>query len=153
MDRTIRIGILVATVALLPGFGALACAQSAPTPPAAAGNGGQRTYIASQVDKPVVPERYNAPPEYPEPLLRGRVEGTVLAQFTVDTTGRADVTTLKVLKPADPLFIQAVRNALPNMKFSPAKLNGRKVKQVVRAPFAFRIACVARSGRPQEICR
>lgn len=152
MDRTIRIAIL-AIVALLPGVVRQASAQSTSTPPGAVGNGGGRTYVDSQVDKPAAPDRSNAPPEYPELLRREGVEGTVMAQFVVDTTGRADVTTFRVLKPAHPLFVQAVRNALPKMKFSPAERDGRKVKQLVRAPFAFRIACLARPWRMKPICR
>lgn len=151
--RTIRIAMGAAIVAVLAGLPGRATAQSASMQPAAIPNGGSRTYIASQVDKPVVPKPYNAPPLYPEPLRLAGVEGTVLVRFVVDTTGRPDVTTLKVLKPTHPLFVQAVRTALPRMRFSPAELDGRKVKQLVQEPFAFRIACVPGRFQTKEICR
>jgi protein TonB len=35
------------------------------------------------------------------------------------------------------MFEQAVRSALPNMRFLPAEIGGRKVKQLVQQPFVF----------------
>jgi periplasmic protein TonB len=64
----------------------------------------------------------------------------VLAQFVVDTTGKAEVGTFKVLKSSHDLFAQAVRSALPGMRFIPAEVGGRRVKQLVQQPFAFAIA-------------
>jgi protein TonB len=49
------------------------------------------------------------------------------------------VNTYKVLKTTHELFASAVRNALPNMKFLPAEVGGRKVKQLVQQPFVFAI--------------
>jgi len=65
------------------------------------------------------------------------VEGEVLAQFVVDTTGRADMSTFKVLKSSHELFTQSVRNVLPQMRFYAAEIGGRKVKQMVQQPFTF----------------
>ena len=67
------------------------------------------------------------------------VEGEVLAQFVVDTTGRAEPNSLKVLKSSHDLFVQSVKNALPQMRFIPAEVGGRKVKQLVQQPFTFSI--------------
>jgi protein TonB len=64
----------------------------------------------------------------------------VLAQFVVDTTGRAETNTFKVLKSDHDQFTQAVRNALPGMRFYPAEVGGRKVKQLVQQPFVFNIS-------------
>ena len=69
-----------------------------------------------------------------------RVEGSVLTQFVVDTAGMADPTTLKVLKSTHELFVQAVSRALPDMRFLPAQVGGRSVKQLVELPFVFQIA-------------
>ena len=92
-----------------------------------------------QVEKPVVQAPNSAQPRYPDILKSAGVEGEVLAQFVVDTTGRAEVNTYKVLKASHELFASAVRNALPNMKFLPAEVGGRKVKQLVQQPFVFAI--------------
>jgi protein TonB len=92
-----------------------------------------------QVEKPVAQAPNSAQPRYPDILKSAGVEGEVLAQFVVDTTGKAEVNTFKVLKTSHELFASAVRNALPNMKFLPAEVGGRKVKQLVQQPFVFAI--------------
>ena len=94
-------------------------------------------YFEFQVEKPVVPAPGNTGPRYPEMLKSANVEGTVLAQFVVDTTGRVEPGSFKVLKSDHDLFTQAVKSALPNMKFLPAEVGGRKVKQLVQQPFQF----------------
>jgi len=96
-------------------------------------------YFEFQVEKPVVPAPGSQSPRYPDMLRQAGVEGEVLAQFVVDTTGRAENGSLKILKSSHDLFVQSVRNALPNMKFIPAEVGGRKVKQLVQQPFTFSI--------------
>ena len=96
-----------------------------------------QTYFEFQVEKQVSPFPGNAPPRYPDMLRSANVEGEVLAQFVVDTTGRADMKEFKVLKSTHDLFTNAVRSALPQMKFYPAEVGGKKVKQLVQMPFQF----------------
>ena len=69
----------------------------------------------------------------------GEIEGDVLATFVVDTTGRADPASFKVLRATHQLFERAVRDALPRMRFVPAEVGGRKVRQLVQQPFSFAI--------------
>ncbi|MEW5918609.1 MAG: energy transducer TonB [Gemmatimonadota bacterium] len=97
-------------------------------------------YFEFQVEKPVVQAPGSPTPRYPDILRQAGVEGEVLAQFVVDTTGRAEAGSYKVLKSSHDLFAQAVRSALPGMRFIPAEVGGRKVKQLVQQPFAFAIA-------------
>jgi len=59
------------------------------------------------------------------------------AEFVVDTTGRVDMSQFKVLKSTHDLFVNAVKNALTSMRFYPAEIGGRKVKQLVQQPFNF----------------
>lgn len=94
-------------------------------------------YFEFQVEKQVSPAPGTSPPRYPDMLKSANVEGEVLAQFVVDTTGRAEMSTFKVLKSSHELFTQSVRNALGNMRFYPAEIGGRKVKQMVQQPFTF----------------
>ncbi len=96
-----------------------------------------QTYYNFQVEKQVSPAPGNSAPRYPDMLRSANVEGEVLAQFVVDTTGRADMSTFKALKATHDLFINAVKASLPNMKFYPAEVGGRKVKQLVQMPFQF----------------
>lgn len=97
-------------------------------------------YFEFQVEKPVVQAPGSSAPRYPDILRQAGVEGEVLAQFVVDTLGKAETGSFKVLKSSHDLFAQAVRSALPAMRFIPAEVGGRKVKQLVQQPFAFAIA-------------
>jgi periplasmic protein TonB len=94
-------------------------------------------YFEFQVEKQVQTAPGSPQPRYPDMLKSANGEGEVLAQFVVDTTGRAEMNTFKVLKSSHELFTQSVRNVLPNMRFYPAEIGGRKVKQMVQQPFTF----------------
>ncbi len=94
-------------------------------------------YFAFQVEKPVLALESNPRPRYPSMLQDAHIEGEVLVQFVVDTVGRAEMSTLKILKSTNDLFTASVRNVLPEMKFYPAETGGRKVQQVVQMPFSF----------------
>ena len=95
--------------------------------------------IEFKVEKQVAPYPGNTAPRYPDMLRSANVEGEVLAQFVVDTTGRAEMNTFKVIKSTHDLFTNAVKASLPNMKFYPAEVGGRKVKQLVQMPFQFNL--------------
>ena len=94
-------------------------------------------YFEFQVEKQVSPVPGQAGPNYPDMLKSANVEGEVLAQFVVDTTGRYEPGSFKVLKSSHELFTSAVKTALGRMKFYPAEVGGRKVKQLVQQPFTF----------------
>lgn len=98
-----------------------------------------QTYFEFQVEKQVSPYPGNSPPRYPDMLRSANVEGEVLAQFVVDTAGRAEMSTFKILKSTHDLFTNAVKSALPNMKFYPAEVGGKHVKQLVQMPFQFNL--------------
>ena len=98
-----------------------------------------QTYFEFQVEKPVSPVPGTGNPRYPDALRSSGVEGEVQAQFVVSEEGRADVSTFKVLKATNDLFASAVRSALPNMRFYPAEVGGKKVKQLVQQSFQFRL--------------
>jgi len=98
-----------------------------------------QTYFEFQVEKQVAPAPGNPNPRYPDMLRSANVEGEVLAQFVVDTTGKADMSTFKTLKETHALFTQAVKTALPQMRFYPAEVGGKKVKQLVQMPFQFNL--------------
>jgi periplasmic protein TonB len=95
------------------------------------------TYFSYQVEKQVEMVPGQQAPHYPDVLRSANVEGEVVAQFVVDTNGRADMSTFKALKSTHDLFVQAVRNALRDYRFYPAEIGGKKVKQLVQQPFQF----------------
>jgi protein TonB len=80
-------------------------------------------------------------PRYPEMLRTAGVEGTIVAEFVVDTAGRVEPSGVRIVESAHPLFEAAVRQALRGMRFRPAEAGGRKVRQLVRQPFTFSLAC------------
>ena len=102
-----------------------------------------------EVDSAVVRSASSAAPAYPLELLEKHIQGFVLARYVVDTTGFADAASLEILKATHPGFVQAVRDALPYMWFSAAKIGPQKVRQLVEQPFTFRIAAPVVAGAPK----
>ncbi len=92
-----------------------------------------------EVDQMV--ERYDgsAAPAYPPDLLAMGTEGSVRAQYVVDTVGRVDTSTIAVVSSDDDRFTDSVRDALAAMRFRPAKRSGKPVRQLVEQKFHFRI--------------
>jgi TonB family protein len=97
-------------------------------------------YSILNVEETAVRSEWSAAPIYPMELIQQAVEGSVLTNFVIDTTGRADTNTIEILQATHPLFAQSVRTAIPDMRFSPAMVQGHKVRQVVEQRFQFRIA-------------
>ena len=98
---------------------------------------GDQPYFDFQVEKPAAMAPGTAGPSYPDMLRSAGIEGSVLAQFVVDTSGKAEMSTFKALKSDNALFETAVKNALQRMRFLPAEVGGKKVKQLVQQPFQF----------------
>jgi TonB family protein len=78
-------------------------------------------------------------PRYPDILRQSGVEGEVTVAFVVDSTGSVDAGSLKIVASSHTLFAAAVRTALPEMKFIPAEVNGRKVRQLAQQTFLFNV--------------
>ncbi|HJU65007.1 MAG TPA: energy transducer TonB [Gemmatimonadaceae bacterium] len=91
------------------------------------------------VDSAVARYPESAAPAYPADLLAQKIEGSAQVQFVVDTTGLADTTSFEVIWTTHAAFANAVRDALPYMRFRPAVLRSRRVRQLVQQPFVFRI--------------
>jgi periplasmic protein TonB len=112
-------------------------------PPGTGGETGTRAgapFSADQVEKQVAVAAGSAPPRYPDVLRNAGVEGQVIAEFVVDEQGRAEEASVRFARAGNPLFEEAVRVALRRMRFIPAEIGGRKVKQLVQMPFVFTIA-------------
>lgn len=77
------------------------------------------------------------PPVFPAALRLSGRSGKVIAQFVIDTLGRAEMGELRLLESSDPLFAASVRAALPRYRFSPGEAGGRKVRTLVQLPFDF----------------
>lgn len=120
--------------------------DSVTAPPLPGDAHGDSVFTVLEVDSAVVRSQTSAAPAYPLDLLTKHVEGSVTARYVVDTTGFADIESLEVLRSSNDGFVRAVRDALPYMRFSPAKIGRQKVKQVVEQSFTFRITPPATAG-------
>lgn len=94
-------------------------------------------YLESELDMPAERDPMSSAPMYPEVLRSNGIEGHVVAQYVIDTTGYADVASFRVMDTSHPLFTSAVRDALPGMHFRPAELSGKRVRQIVQQEFKF----------------
>lgn len=76
-------------------------------------------------------------PRYPPTLRAAGIEGRVIIRFVVDTSGRAEEASIRILDSSHPQFTDAARAALGRMRFDPARVGGDKVRQLVDLPFTF----------------
>ena len=101
------------------------------------GSGGGEALSFDQVEKPVLPLPGSPAPAYPAMLRAAAVEGRVVARFVVDTMGRVEPGSFRVLESTHELFVGSVRAALPAMRYLPAEAGGRRVRQLVQQTFEF----------------
>lgn len=109
-----------------------------PAPPAT----GDSVYTQLEVDSAVVRSNDSAAPIYPPELIEKHVEGTVVVRFVVDTTGLPDLESLTLVRVTDDRFVKPLTDALPHMRFSPAKIGPHRVRQLVEQSFTFKITQV-----------
>lgn len=99
---------------------------------------GDHVYAEAVVEEK--PERLSGPiPDYPQILKSAGIEGTVIVQFTIDTAGRAEPNSVKILRSPNPGFDAPTRNAVLRSLFRPARVHGRPVRVRVELPFNFKI--------------
>jgi protein TonB len=102
-----------------------------------AGDHGARSI--GTVEKVAVPLPGNAQPVYPERLRSAGIEGSVVLRFVVDTSGRVEPGSMRVLQADHELFASAVRTALAKHRFIPAEVSARRVRMLVEQRFDFAI--------------
>jgi protein TonB len=79
----------------------------------------------------------DARPLYPEVARQARVEGTVILEAVIDTTGR--VTQLRVLRSV-PLLDQAAIEAVQQWRYTPSTYNGRPVSVLMTITVRFTLS-------------
>jgi periplasmic protein TonB len=99
-----------------------------------------QTYQAYQVEKTAATAPGQPAPTYPPTLNSAGIEGSVTAQFVVDTTGRVAPGSIVIKTASNDLFGASVRSVLPRIHYYPAEAGGHKVKQLVEQTFSFTIA-------------
>lgn len=98
------------------------------------------TFSADQVEEQVSLVTRNISPRYPEALRLAGVEGKVVVQFVVDENGRIDEASVRFMRSDNAAFEDAARSALRRMRFTPARIGGRGVRQLVQMPFVFTLS-------------
>jgi protein TonB len=91
--------------------------------------------VSGAVTRPVIIDRVE--PQYTEMARRARLEGTVIVQATIDTSGQ--VIDIKVLKRLPMGLDQAAIDAVSRWRFKPATLYGRAVKVFYSLTVNFRV--------------
>jgi protein TonB len=94
-------------------------------------------WSAEQVDRPVILAPGSPAPAYPDALRAAGIAGSVMMEFVVDTAGRVESGSPRVLTTDHEAFSASVRAVLSRLRFLPAEAQGRKVRQLVRLPFRF----------------
>ena len=86
------------------------------------------------------PELLSGPqPVYPDLLRQAGVQGRVIIQAIIDTTGRAEPPSVKVIQSPNPGFDQPAKQAVLRALFRPARVHGRPVRVLVNIPYDFKI--------------
>ncbi|HEU5260438.1 MAG TPA: energy transducer TonB [Gemmatimonadales bacterium] len=76
---------------------------------------------------------------YPELLRQAGIQGRVVIQAIIDTTGRAEPNSIKIVRSPNPGFDEASRNWMLRALFRPARVRGRAVRVLVEMPIDYRI--------------
>lgn len=92
-----------------------------------------------QVDVAVALDPRSPLPRYPDGLRAWRSEGIARLRFIVDTLGRVEPRSVEVIESSHPAFAASVRSTLPRMRFRPARIGARPVRQLVEFPITFRL--------------
>ncbi len=95
-------------------------------------------YMESVVEER--PERISGPiPHYPDILRQAGIDGRVLLEFVVDTSGHVERNSMKVLSSTNQLFNQPALEAVAGSVFRPGRIAGRAVRVRVQQPLNFQI--------------
>lgn len=97
-------------------------------------------YFDFQVAKQAVHVAGGGRPVYPPALRDAGTEGSAVVSFVVGSDGRVEMTTFTVVRASHQQFADAVRDALPSMRFESARTaDGRAVRQLVQTEFQFKV--------------
>ncbi|MBX3173197.1 MAG: TonB family protein [Gemmatimonadaceae bacterium] len=99
----------------------------------------ENAFSSVEVESAAERDPSSAAPAYPRELMQAGIEGYAAMRFVVDSMGRVDLSSVRVLQTTHPEFAAAVKAAMPGMRFTPARLGDRPVRQLAEQLFAFQI--------------
>jgi protein TonB len=76
---------------------------------------------------------------YPEILRQAGIEGRVLVEFIIDTLGRAERGSIRIVNSPHQLFEAPSREVVASCRFRPGRISGRAVRVRVQQPINFTI--------------
>jgi protein TonB len=79
------------------------------------------------------------PPPYPDVLKQAGIQGRVLLQAIIDSTGRAESNSVRILQSPNPAFDQGSRNWILHAQFRPARVHGHAVRVLIQVPLEYRL--------------
>ena len=106
-------------------------------------------FLATGVAERPASEKHHLSTQYPEDAAENRIFANLLLQFVIDTTGRADKHTIRVLRPTQAQldsseyrqylreFINVTRNAIERDRFTPAHIGQCPVRETVQLPVVY----------------
>jgi len=93
---------------------------------------------STEGERPVL---LSGPPlQYPNLLRQAGIQGRVLVRAIIDTTGRAEPASVRVIESPHPGFDQAARDFVLHARFSHGRLHGRAVRTLIEFPVTFQTA-------------
>ena len=106
---------------------------------------GSEVYAEALVEER--PELLSAPPPiYPQLLRQAGIQGRVILHAIVDTTGRVEPASVRIIKSPSPAFDQPTKDWVLKALFRPARLHGRGVRVFINLPVDYSLT--RSSGSP-----
>jgi TonB family protein len=102
------------------------------------GRAADQVYAEATVDERA--EIVSAPPlEYPPALRHAGLQGRVTVQAVIDTLGRAEPASVKIVARPNTAFDESARAYVLQAMFRPARVKGRAVRVLITVPVNYRI--------------
>ena len=76
---------------------------------------------------------------YPAWLAEQGIEGRVVVQLVLDSLGRAEPASVKVIQTPNAGFDQPAMNYVPRARFRPGIVHGRPVRVLINLPIDFKV--------------
>ncbi len=97
-----------------------------------------QTFLETAVDER--PERLSGPyPRYPEMLRQAGIEGVVLLEFVIDTSGHVEEGSLKILESTNRAFEGPAKDVIQRSLYRPGRVRGQAVRVLVSQQIGFHI--------------
>jgi protein TonB len=97
-----------------------------------------QAFIEAVVDEK--PERVSNPPlDYPDLLRQAGIEGNVIVEVIIDTTGRAEPASLRIVQSTNKAFELSAKDAVLKSLYRPGRVRGQAVRVLVQVPISFTI--------------